>query len=403
MEKTLIEGFSTERSLAFSNLSKKAYRTLSLVLLLAISSTVLFASLILTSSLKAGITGLRSRLGADLLVVPEGYEKGAENVLISGEPNYFYMDKKNVETIQNLPGVEKASGQFYLTSLSESCCDFPVQIIGFDKERDFTVQSWSKNPLNQDSSGEFVLSGSNVNLTKGKIKFFGQEHRVSARLSKSGTGMDNSIFCDMESLQRIFQDAKEKGFSFISDGDAENKVSTILVKVSEGASAEAVSLKIKDAVAGVEIIKGEKFLKNFSERISSFTVFFYLMSILILLTTMISLALVFSVTINERLREFSILRVIGAKRSQLRKILFIEAAFIGFSGSLTGIAFTSLFLIPFNVHIAEKISLPFAMSNPSQILIFAAVTLILCTASCVISSVNGAIRLSRVEPYGGIK
>ena len=110
MEKTLIGSLSTERSLALSNLSKRAYRSFSLILLVAISSSVLFASLILTSSLKSGITGLRSRLGADLMIVPEGYEAGAENVLISGEPNYFYMDKSVLDSVRNIKGVEKATG-----------------------------------------------------------------------------------------------------------------------------------------------------------------------------------------------------------------------------------------------------------------------------------------------------
>ena len=403
MEKTLIGSLSTERSLALSNLSKKAYRSFSLILLVAISSSVLFASLILTSSLKSGITGLRSRLGADLMIVPEGYEAGAENVLISGEPNYFYMDKSVLDSVRNIKGVEKATGQFYLTSLSESCCDFPIQIIGFDKKSDFIVQNWSKKRCHQDSSGEFLLSGNNVSLTQEKIRFFGEEHRVSARLSKSGTGMDNTVFCDLESLQKIFEAASKKGFAFISDGDTSNKVSTVLVRISDDALVDTVALRIKKEIEGVQVISGEKFLKNFSEKISSFLVFFYAISVLVLVTTIISLALVFSVTINERLREFSILRVIGAKRSQLRKILFIEAAYLGGTGSLAGIALTSLIVIPFNVLISEKISLPFAMSSAGEILIFAVAAFLICTASSLLASVNGAVKLSKVEPYGGMK
>lgn len=403
MEKTLILHSAVEKSLAFSNLSRKAYRTVLTATLIALSSAVLFASLVLSQSLKSGIAGLRSRMGADLLVVPEGYEKGAENILLSGEPNYFYMERKVLDSVRAVEGVEKASGQFYLTSLSESCCDFPIQIIGFEPETDFVIQNWAKSRVKTDTNEEFLLSGSNVNLTKGSVKFFGNEHKISARLSKSGTGMDNVIFCDFASLERIFEDASSRGFGFISDGDTKNKLSTVLVKISPNSSADAVALRIKKVLPGVHVIVGEKFIRNFSEKLSAIFVFLYSISILLFLITIISLALVFSITINERRREFSILRVLGANRSFLRSVLFYEAGILGAGGSILGIGLSALIVIPFNALISEKLGLPFAMSGPGWILAFAGAVFVVTVLSCLISAANGAVRVSKIEPYGDVK
>ena len=403
MEKTLILHSAVEKSLALSNLSRKAYRTVLTATLIALSSAVLFASLVLSQSLKSGIAGLRSRMGADLLVVPEGYEKGAENILLSGEPNYFYMERKVLDSVRAVEGVEKASGQFYLTSLSESCCDFPIQIIGFEPESDFVIQNWAKSRVKTDTNEEFLLSGSNVNLTKGSVKFFGSEHKISARLSKSGTGMDNVIFCDFASLERIFEDASSRGFGFISDGDTKNKLSTVLVKISTGSSADAVALRIKKVLPGVHVIVGEKFIRNFSEKLSAIFVFLYSISILLFLITIISLALVFSITINERRREFSILRVLGANRSLLCSVLFWEAGILGAGGSILGIGLSALIVIPFNALISEKLGLPFAMSGPGWILTFAGVVFVVTVLSCLISAANGAVRVSKIEPYGDVK
>lgn len=403
MEKTLILHSAVEKSLALSNLSRKAYRTVLTATLIALSSAVLFASLVLSQSLKSGIAGLRSRMGADLLVVPEGYEKGAENILLSGEPNYFYMERKVLDSIRAVEGVENASGQFYLTSLSESCCDFPIQIIGFEPESDFVIQNWAKSRVKTDTNEEFLLSGSNVNLTKGSVKFFGNEHKISARLSKSGTGMDNVIFCDFASLERIFEDASSRGFGFISDGDTKNKLSTVLVKISPDSSADAVALRIKKVLPGVHVIVGEKFIRNFSEKLSAIFVFLYSISILLFLITIISLALVFSITINERRREFSILRVLGANRSLLCSVLFWEAGILGAGGSILGIGLSALIVIPFNALISEKLGLPFAMSGPGWILAFAGVVFVVTVLSCLISAANGAVRVSKIEPYGDVK
>ena len=403
MEKTLILRSAVEKSLALSNLSRKAYRTVLTATLIALSSAVLFASLVLSQSLKSGIAGLRSRMGADLLVVPEGYEKGAENILLSGEPNYFYMERKVLDSVRAVEGVENASGQFYLTSLSESCCDFPIQIIGFEPESDFVIQNWAKSRVKTGTNEEFLLSGSNVNLTKGSVKFFGNEHKISARLSKSGTGMDNVIFCDFASLERIFEDASSRGFGFISDGDTKNKLSTVLVKISPDSSADAVALRIKKVLPGVHVIVGEKFIRNFSEKLSAIFVFLYSISILLFLITIISLALVFSITINERRREFSILRVLGANRSLLCSVLFWEAGILGAGGSILGIGLSALIVIPFNALISEKLGLPFAMSGPGWILTFAGVVFVVTVLSCLISAANGAVRVSKIEPYGDVK
>ena len=420
-----------ERSLAFSNLSQKPYRTLCLSILVALSAAVLFGSLVLASSLKSGITGLSSSLGADLLVVPEGYEKGAENILLSGEPNYFYMERSVLDSVRELEEVESASPQFYLTSLSESCCDFPIQIIGFEPESDFTVKNWTSKKLTsrklncaaceaggrkaekENGNGtakngkvpakEIILSGSNITLTGNSVRFFEETHAVTSRLSKSGSGMDNVIFCDLDTLQNIFDAARKKGFGFISDGDTKNKISTVLVRLSDGASADSTALKIKTRIPGVQVIQGEKFLRNFSKKIEAFQFFMYSISALVFLISSFSLALVFSITINERRREFSILRVLGANRSQLRKILFYEAFFLGSTGSVSGTALCALFILPFNVLISQKIALPFAIASVPQILIFAATVFVLCTASCLAASLTAVFRITKIEPYGDVK
>ncbi len=403
MEKTLIEKVGVERFLALSNLSKKRYRTASISLLVALSSALAFASLVIDSNMKAGIEGLKARTGADLLIVPEGYETGAENVLLSGEPCYFYMDKSVLDTARSVEGVEKASPQFYLTSLSESCCDFPMQIIGFDRESDFTVQNWAGKSLNPDADGKILLAGSGVTTEKGRIKIFGTERTITSKLSKSGTGMDNGLFCDMETLKDIFDDAKKKGFSFISDGDTESKISTVLVKLSEGSSADGTALRIKAAVPGVQVIQGDKFVRTFSERLSSFRVFSAATAAAVFVLTFLTLATSFSATINERRREFSILRVLGANRRSLSSVLLSEAAILGAAGSALGVAAAALAVIPFETLIAEKLSMPFVSSGIGSTALIAAIVVAAGTAAALGAALNGALRLSRVEPYGDVK
>ena len=370
----------TVKSLALSNIRKKPYRTTALTILVALASGVLFGTLLLTASIKGGLSGIKNRIGADLMIVPEGYEAQAESVLLSGEPNYFYMDKSIEETVRGIQGVGEVSSQFYLTSLSESCCDFPIQIIGFDPETDFIVKSWARKKVKSSGTDdeELILAGSNITTEKDSVRFFEHTHKVSARLAKSGTGMDNAIYTDISNLEQIFEDAKAKGFGFISDGNAKSKTSVIFVKLSQGAKPDSTAARIKGAVSGIQVIQS-------------------------VLITVLTLSIVFNLSINERLREFSILRVLGADFKKLRSIVFAEAGLIGSLGAVLGIFLSTLILLPFNVLISEKLNMPFVLSGAGQLALFALVTFAVLVGACLVASVSGALKVSKHEVYQGIK
>lgn len=331
------------------------------------------------------------------MVVPKGYEGQLENILLNGQPNYFYMDKSAEKTIRGIPGVKEASGQFYLTSLSESCCDFPIQIIGFEPESDFLIQNWAKKNVHPQKNAETIFAGSNISTYHNEVKFFGQQHKITSRLSKSSTGMDNAIYADMETLQNIFDDAKSKGFGFISDGDTSTKISSVFVRLEEGAKPDSTALRIKTALPELQVIAGSSFISNLAERISAFVIFPQALSILILLITIFTLGIVFSLIANERVREYSVLRVLGADGATLKKLLLFEAGAIGFFGAIIGIFISALIVLPFNLLISEKIGLPFSLSSPLVILAFVLISFAVTILAALLSVFYSAIKISKKE------
>ena len=80
--------------LAINNLKRKKFRTACLLIVVLILAFTLFAGAVMSSSLENGMNSMQRRLGADLMVVPKGTEEKAEGILIKGEPNYFYFDKR---------------------------------------------------------------------------------------------------------------------------------------------------------------------------------------------------------------------------------------------------------------------------------------------------------------------
>ena len=398
-------------SIALSNLSYKINRTLSMLLLTSLCAASVFACVVLSFGLKNGINTIQKRLGADLMIVPKGAEQKMQSVLISGEPNYFYMEKEIAEKISQIEGVEKVTSRFYLTSVSEDCCDFPVQIVGFEPETDFVISPWIEESFPPDSkkfTEEFytegcVVTGSNVLTQKDGVRFFGKTHPVSGKLSKSGAGIDNAVFVSMNTLKEIYDDAKGRGFGFISDGKAGSKVSAVFVRLSEGAKADSTAVKITSRIPNVSVVKRDAV---FSEISSSLDSVFFILKILVVsvtLFTVISLAIIFPLAVSSRTAEFSILRILGAAHKKCAKILLYEALFISVAGGLSGIALACLLVFPFCTAIDSALSVPLVFPPPAILFLTGCAVLLAVIFAVLLSALKSIIAVSKLEPYSAMK
>ena len=109
--------------LALKNLKGSSVRSL-IVFLSVLTVAILFASTTLIvkgsqDSLQAGL----QRLGADVMVVPEGAQDKVESALLMGKPTNVWMSADYLQKIAGIYGVGKVSPQIYLQSLyAASCC-----------------------------------------------------------------------------------------------------------------------------------------------------------------------------------------------------------------------------------------------------------------------------------------
>ena len=67
------------------------------ILLFAFS---LYAGSVLSLSLSGGVSSMSDRLGADIMVVPEGYDPHIDSILLSGKPSTFYLPRDVMELLR---------------------------------------------------------------------------------------------------------------------------------------------------------------------------------------------------------------------------------------------------------------------------------------------------------------
>ncbi|MDR2820745.1 MAG: hypothetical protein LBB60_09495 [Desulfovibrio sp.] len=345
--------------LALQNVRRKPYRNLGLAALVGIFSAILFGGSILNSQLGKGLESLSDRLGADVLIVPYGHEQIAKAALLRGEPGTYYMRKEALSRIREFPGVTAATPQFFLASLSASCCAERVQIIGFDPDSDFLIRPWIQNKITQLRDGE-VVAGSKIRAGAGEeIFFFETTYRVAAKMDATGLGLDTSIFMPLSALYALMRDNPD----IVRQIDSpEQYISSVAVKIDPALSPRDVGNAVMRAYAieyNLDLIVAETIVSETARRLHTLSAAVYWIAAGVWALAFLVISLIFSVTVSERKHELSVYRLLGAQRSWLARLLQWEAFFICAGGALAGILAASCVVFPFSALIFTSLKLPY--------------------------------------------
>ena len=234
------------------NIIRKPGRTTALILLTAFLSLSVFSGTLVVSSLRRGLASMENRLGADIIVVPAEAESKSsmKNMLLQGTIGSFYMDASALDKARETEGVQKVSGQVFLSSMKADCCSVKVQVIGFNPEDDFVVQPWIAESLNRPLGDMEIVVGCRVETDVGEsFRIYDRRCLVAAKLAATGTGLDTAVYCNMNTMHTLLQAAEEKGVSHrIDSGNDAEVVSAIYVKVLPGADIGLVNNRLNGRI-----------------------------------------------------------------------------------------------------------------------------------------------------------
>ena len=386
-------------NISVKNLKRKPARTAALVMLAAFLSFTVFCGTFVVSSLKNGLASYKARLGADIVVVPDkARSKGTlDSILLQGIPGYFYMDGSVLDKIRNIEGVETATPQFYLATASAGCCSASVQVIGFDPETDFSVQPWIRESYSGTIGDGDIIVGCNINVPPNKkLVFYNTECNVAAQLSETGSGLDNAVYAGMGTIRKMMRNASDLGFDYFEDVDTDRAVSSVMIKVADGYSIQQVTDDINIHVRRVLATQAKSMISNIAGGLSDVSGIATVLIVIIWVLSAAILIAAFSVIINERSKEFAILRTVGASQGMLTSMIRTEASVICIGGAAAGVIFACLTVIPFGTLIRHKMELPYLMPSVPVILMIAVGALLLSVLAGAAASFV-TVRVSRRE------
>ena len=388
-------------SLPIKNLVRKPARSLALIFISAFLALSAFGGTVMVMSLSNGINSLSARLGADIIVTPYAAtsQVSYDSVIIQGKPGQFYMDSKYYEEIKTeIEGIDKITAQFYLASAKASCCSSRLQIIGFDPATDFSIQPWVEKSYSDKLGLYDAVVGSDVTPnTDMTVEIYGKTLHVQAVLDKTGTELDSALYVDIDTMKELIRAHNEKNPNQEKTIDPDNVVSSILIKVADGYDIDEVAGDINLHVRQVKAIRTQNMISGVSESLSGVSAAVSVLMVVVWILSAVILSIVFTMNINERKKEFAVLRVLGASRVKLAGLVFREAALYGFLGSLFGAVLTVLITALFTPAIENMIGLPFLLPPVPVMLIVGALTVVLTVAAGAVTAASSAVKISKID------
>lgn len=188
--------------LAIKNIRGSGFRSTAIFLaVMGVAGFLLDTTMIIAGARYSLDSGLE-RLGADILVVPEGAEVKIESALLMGKPVDSWMPRDNVQKVAAIPGVEAVSPQIYLMSMFDSpCCALSEMfMVIYDPETDFAVSPWLEQNLGRDLAVGEVIGGTYVFVPEGTeyIQLYGYDTDLVGNLEPTGTGIDQTMFMTLD-------------------------------------------------------------------------------------------------------------------------------------------------------------------------------------------------------------
>ncbi len=188
--------------LALKNIRGSGFRSTAIFLcVMGIAGFLLATTLVIKGSQNSLDSGIK-RLGADIIVVPQGAEDEVESALLMGKPTTVWMPQENLKTIAAVSGVERVSPQIYLASLyGAACCAVSEMfMVVYDPATDFTLTPWLEKKLGRGLATGEVIGGTYIFVPpeeKG-IKLYGYFTTLEGNLEATGTGIDQTLFMTID-------------------------------------------------------------------------------------------------------------------------------------------------------------------------------------------------------------
>ena len=344
-----------------------------------------------------------------MLVVPAGTLTNITAALLTAEPTDLTLDDRRAQRPRSAQRRAKAAPQLVFRTEQS---DFggqgeSVDLIGYDPEHDFTVQSWITERLNRPMQPGDVILGAARDLPLGsEITLFGKPFLVYAKLGPTGMGThERGVFIPSSALLALTPAIRERTGQtppMLEPG----KVSGFLIELAPGTTELQARFALLSHLLGIKVVTGGSLLTGIRQGVAALLSGSLALVSMMFASTALMVSVLFSAITTERRNELGLLKAIGARRAQIVGMLLIEAIVATSGGGAIGVAFGVLLLRLFErslVYYLTQIGVPFLWLDRANTILVAVACVFGAALIGAIGALTPAWRASRHDPYDLIR
>jgi putative ABC transport system permease protein len=386
----------------------RALQSASIVFMVLVCVAVVFAFALIVRGTSDGIQLASQRGGAQLMLLPAkaGNYLRDDALLFSGAPVNIYMDNDVFHEVASLPGVKRATRQFYAQTLDASCCSASgeTRLVGIDTQTDWLVATlvapeaaWSGKLAERE-----VVIGSEVNgFASGSGRLLGDDITVAAVMAPTGTGMDKSIIVSLQYARALAADAAGFERFWETNGLPEALISAVLIEPEPGEQERLIGRL--EALGDVRVVERSNVIERSQQQLQAVFAILLAVGIIAAVASLLQLFGRYSAMPWERKGEFALYRAMGATRGDIRRFIWSETLILAGAGLVGGLVLGAiLFGVLLNV-LQGGGSYPFVMPSAGICVALVVSVVALVVLLCLLALALPLRRVSRIEPYTALQ
>jgi putative ABC transport system permease protein len=386
--------------LAWKNISGNRVRSWVVALCaLVVAAFTLFSTLFLRG-MAVSLELAAARLGADIVVVPEGAHAEMDGALLMGVPAHFWMSEEIIGKLAAVPGVEAVSPQIYLGTLEGVSYSTVSEVfmVAYDPQTDFTVRPWLEQSLPDGLGFGEAIGGAYIYATEENdgILVYGCPVTLKGNIAPTDSGLDQTLFFTLETAREIARASEIEAEEplVIPPG----QVSAVLLKTKPGSNNEEIAVAIYRTIPGVFPIESSNLFQASRIQLGSVLNAVVIVLALIWPLAVVLIGMVYLMAADERRRELGVLRALGATRRFVFESLLEEASLLAACGAAAGITIAVLAIYLFRNLIIKSFGVPFLLPSAGSLLLQIGIGLLLSMLSVVLAALYPALKISRQDP-----
>ncbi|AGF54966.1 ABC-type lipoprotein export system ATPase subunit/ABC-type antimicrobial peptide transport system permease subunit [Clostridium saccharoperbutylacetonicum] len=283
--------------------------------------------------------------------------------------------------VNSLTYNNKTSNLMRLSTVSSNIINSNIKEGALPKGGEILINKSASDKLGDDVIGKKISMHILVNQ-----KIIDKQFVVSGIYTAVGgdlTSIMKSAFLNYSDLENLY---------------SENKYTLKPNAVYINTSSEKYTTAIKDKVRemGYSVSSQEEMMKLFDQMISILTYVLSGIAAISLVVSAIMIIVVMYISVVERTKEIGIIKAIGARRKDIRRIFVCEAFLIGVFSGIIGLAFAFLFMRGINIISNKLFGIKLVLIKKSYEVFGIVVSIIISTMSGLLPA-NKAARLDPVE------